>query len=420
MHTPNLDVDAIHLLKEEVIIVFGHSLKSSGDCNKLQEDIYKKSGDIINFNTLRRFFGLIKTEFNPSKNTLNILSRYCGYESFQNFTSSFQIQPNKENNELLIAYLVDIFRSVAVNNEYDETFHLIVQKSVSYLLKFPGIKNEFYRKIVRTENGRNYYFEQYFHIDELATYYGQGIMYYLAAGKNNRHQVFGYSVLCMRAWLMNNDSELEACYQKLESFKTDTDLSNDIASRVFSARLFYANIKNQPTGTIIKSAKEYYSKIESNYTNNSPPVFEQIFSFSLILTGHFPEALYYLNRGFLQYSKYKVNSWYKFIYNEDWFYIGMGIIHAYYGEIEVGKAYYHKINISKSSVLSKRTGAAFLQILKSLLSVHDKNGVKYFNRLIKDTSFYRLKNLYKEILDNQQSAKFELSVKNKQKLKNEQ
>ena len=47
------------------------------------EDIYHKTGETVNANTLRRFFGLVKADYPASSSTLTILSKYCGLNSMQ-------------------------------------------------------------------------------------------------------------------------------------------------------------------------------------------------------------------------------------------------------------------------------------------------------------------------------------------------
>jgi hypothetical protein len=80
-------MESIHTksLKSEVEIVFGRKVLFSTDCHELSDDIFQKTGSKLSFNTLRRFFHLMKTDFSPSPSTLNILAKYCDYPSYNHF-----------------------------------------------------------------------------------------------------------------------------------------------------------------------------------------------------------------------------------------------------------------------------------------------------------------------------------------------
>ncbi|HLG38082.1 MAG TPA: hypothetical protein VI461_00390, partial [Chitinophagaceae bacterium] len=68
-------------LRKELEHSFGRKIITSRDCIQMVEDIYHKTGETVNANTLRRFFGLVKADYPASVSTLNILSKYCGFNS---------------------------------------------------------------------------------------------------------------------------------------------------------------------------------------------------------------------------------------------------------------------------------------------------------------------------------------------------
>lgn len=71
-------------LKSEVEKVFGKKVASRGDCEQLSDEIYLITKQNLNYNTLRRFFGLAKST-KPRAITLDILSNFIGYSSFIEF-----------------------------------------------------------------------------------------------------------------------------------------------------------------------------------------------------------------------------------------------------------------------------------------------------------------------------------------------
>ncbi|RYG33572.1 MAG: hypothetical protein EOO01_33065, partial [Chitinophagaceae bacterium] len=61
--------EAIAALKKELEKNFGRKIASYRDCVQLVDDIYQKTESTVNVNTVRRFFGLVKTNYNPSPAT---------------------------------------------------------------------------------------------------------------------------------------------------------------------------------------------------------------------------------------------------------------------------------------------------------------------------------------------------------------
>ncbi|MBT4473344.1 MAG: hypothetical protein HOC64_07020, partial [Bacteroidetes bacterium] len=69
------------ILTKAVEKKFGFKILNRGDCEKLSEVIYEQTNKNVNYNTLRRIYGLAKP-VKTRKDTLDVLSQYVGYESF--------------------------------------------------------------------------------------------------------------------------------------------------------------------------------------------------------------------------------------------------------------------------------------------------------------------------------------------------
>lgn len=76
----------ISRLLNEVVASAGVEIRTSGDCHTLSEAIAKRTGKVVNYNTLRRMYGLAKS-VKPSRGSLDILSEFVGFDSFLHFTS---------------------------------------------------------------------------------------------------------------------------------------------------------------------------------------------------------------------------------------------------------------------------------------------------------------------------------------------
>lgn len=75
----------IQHLKENIELKFGRKITYQKDCKDLSECIMNNTSQLLSPSTLRRFFGFLATNSNPSRVTLDILSNYCSYSSWEDF-----------------------------------------------------------------------------------------------------------------------------------------------------------------------------------------------------------------------------------------------------------------------------------------------------------------------------------------------
>ncbi len=75
----------ITVLKNEILKVAGHQLKTPRDFIWLSRCILEKSGERISPTTLKRMFGYLREPVKPRSYTLDVLSRFIGYDDFSKF-----------------------------------------------------------------------------------------------------------------------------------------------------------------------------------------------------------------------------------------------------------------------------------------------------------------------------------------------
>lgn len=295
--TPN----TVANLKTEIEYVIGRKILTSKDCIDLSDAIFKRTGFSINANTLRRFFGLVKSQYPASVTTLNILAAYCGASSLEdldNYRTEREGEQKEQESTILLRYLTGLFQNVVVANVNDTTFIRLTHNTIEFLNQNPEIACQFQKAVVKTVNGRRFYFEQFVNIDKLNTFYGSGLRYYLAENKSVEAQLFGHSVLCFRYWLTMDFERLDYHYKQLSNYNVSDEINLLTCARYFAARLFYAEATGGDMSYVIWEANEFYINIKaSNMYNNSFPGFELVFSEALILTGNYSDALIYTTEG---------------------------------------------------------------------------------------------------------------------------
>ena len=114
---------------------FGRQIKTRRDCEELSVEIQIATSELLSYNTIRRFFGLDKNQFTTRKQTLNILSRYSGYDDYLDFKKNYVF--GKEWS------LTNLFHGSLENLEKNDTISLLKQVWVQN-------KNLFVQQITET------------------------------------------------------------------------------------------------------------------------------------------------------------------------------------------------------------------------------------------------------------------------------
>ena len=200
-------------LEKKIESKFGRPIRSLSDLKDLKEDIFKFTNYSIGFNTLRRFYGFLPTT-KPSRNTLNYLSKYVGFENYSSFVNGYKLDKvwynwDQINNIILnksleekdvnwlikkrksehyymyLTYLISSYidtkktkyLNVIFNNpklfEVDRKEFAKISTSISKKLKLFSNENlEWISKFLKYESFRNLMLYSYVDVDTLNAYYG--------------------------------------------------------------------------------------------------------------------------------------------------------------------------------------------------------------------------------------------------------
>jgi hypothetical protein len=290
--------DLLPALRQELENNFGRKVLSSRDCLQMVDDIYQKTGYRINTNTLRRFFGLIKTDYNASPSTLAILLKYCGFNSIdelQNISSTTNgdITINKEE---VHHFLVSLFKNLNTEEDNSAVIDSVVSQTILFLERNPSMIDRFQREIAGTPAGQYYYFERAVNMDRLNGYYGDGLRLYLRAKNSNEAIVFANSIQVFRYWLTYETDQVEIAMSAIRPISVTNSFPPHVFARYLAARLYYAHIKGETIDKIMAEASKYYmASISRSGILNSD--FELIVTEALILTNHYTEGKEYIKKG---------------------------------------------------------------------------------------------------------------------------
>lgn len=303
-----METEYIQLLPQEVEKKLGRRVLSSSDCHDLSTEIELKLKIKVSFNTLRRFFGLIKADHKPSIYTLNSLSCFCGYSSFDDFINSKREHvpgPETAEGNGLLNYLVLLFKNTEVNSINDATYYSMVQHTIDYIVHHTYLIERFQKEIATTKNGQNYYYELFVHFDKLRTFYGEGLHFYLQKKNDSEAQIFANSLLCFKSWLTVNDDDVQRYHSLVKGHTICKSMKPPVCARYFATQLFCANVIGVRNDLVLFESRQFYSALvpqKDHYI--SFYCFEIILAEAMLLTGHYEEAIFYLDELSINLNKF--------------------------------------------------------------------------------------------------------------------
>lgn len=390
-----------NIVRGNVVRMYGRKVVSSRDCIQLADEIYQKTNLQLNSNTLRRFFGLIKTDYPPSQTTLNILSKYCGFNSADEVYAADVIVYNEQaisfNKDVFVHYLVSLFRDIKLRGQNDETFDSLIKHTINFLNNNPMLSEDFQSQIAKTENGQRIYFEKFVNLDKLSSYYGRGLRYYAIENQTPQARIFANSLFVLRDWLTENNTKLERHYDKV-TLEEIGNLDPIVHGRYFAAALYYHDANNLPADKPLAELNDFYTMLQTSkkYTDIFP-YFNQVVSMALVLTGHYERAIYYLSN--LSDNKPEYDR-YSCLYHFQEQKLLQAFAYHQTGGINESERLFNEIKPQDFCFLNKSFCNIFYVYLSKALKRKNGKEDDQLMALIQETGFTRLKSiLVKEVMN---------------------
>jgi len=96
-----LSENSIQNIKQAVEAVFGQKINYAKDCDSLSVRVFEKTNRQLSASTLKRFWGIIRSRFNPSGFTLDTLALFVGYAGWDHFASHTASQIEKPAEQIV-------------------------------------------------------------------------------------------------------------------------------------------------------------------------------------------------------------------------------------------------------------------------------------------------------------------------------
>ena len=268
----------------------GFSITSLKDSKRLSEIIAKENDIDISYNTIRRFFGVVKN-VQASNFTLDTLSKFNGFDNYADFlinyklrnkwTQEFEISKiiHNSENELLLEYiennlsktrsfnlkLIQIIRELllignfklvcsifelkkmnANNFNYDDA--VLIGMSIGYVINQIDIENKEFNKVILNENFQDLVITIYVDYSSLRVYYAKIIEKIYKNSSRKNILVFCEGILNLNLYLNKKNNE---SFYILEE---ENDFHPILKSRIFAQYLLMEDSE------IISKLDKYYKK----------------------------------------------------------------------------------------------------------------------------------------------------------------
>jgi hypothetical protein len=293
----------------------GFRIKTLKDSKRLSQIIAKENDVDISYNTIRRFFGVVKN-VQASNFTLDTLSRFNSFENYSDFivnhklmyrwrqefeiskiihrgeddklleyidrsisqTKSFNLKLIQIIRELLLIGNFNLIRRVfelkkmnADNFNYDSK--VLIGMSIGYLISVVNKKNKVFNELVLNENFQDLVITIFVDYGNLRSYYSEIIKKIHTKSSRKDVQVFCEGILNLNLYLNKKNS------QSFYILKEENDFHPILKSRIFAQYLLMEDSE------IIIKLKNYYQK---HLENGFIPI-EYLFeiNFTSILTRNF-------------------------------------------------------------------------------------------------------------------------------------
>lgn len=275
-------------LRNSIIKKFGRNVMTAADCESLASVIYEEQRQKMSAQTLRRLFGLIKNE-NKGYHlyTLNTLSQYCGFFTFDDFRKT------QDFRELEVLF----GGTEEPNIDYWGASEYLCRQIVDN----PLILIETHYKLMNLPIARKYLMEHHPMRDMACSMYSQYFLEYLKYNNGHEARLFAYGFLFMGAFLSDNQTLQASYFQQI----LQTELVKEVyvlpAGRKFGVILLYADLtKNE---ILFQKTWKEMLKVRKDYIDasmHSVCSFEYTVLEHLIFTDRIDEMLFLVDNNIVQ------------------------------------------------------------------------------------------------------------------------
>jgi hypothetical protein len=241
-----INLESLQKLKMLVLEVSSIELKRSIDCDKLATYVSVKTKTYINGISFKRLYGFTQYPFNPSIQTLDILSKFVGFDSWNAFEN---YHSNKRSISKIEVDIYQTFFDIDFINDidpHDGGFQLVARKIALRFREDPLALVLNLPQFMKKKQFQIFFAEHFPDYDNLCTYYYLIYESYLLHKKTPESQLFGNCMLFLKAFWLRDEAECSKFI--LEINKTDVlNFHPYLIGRYYACNLLYDTFFNDGT-----------------------------------------------------------------------------------------------------------------------------------------------------------------------------
>lgn len=281
------EIGILNELRKKVVTQFGKEIRTATDCDHLTLLLTQNYHANISSQTLRRFFGLIKSDSKTSHFTLNLLSQFCGFLDFKDFTNYY-------NNSEIDTFFAD-------NGNSDQNYWQKSEQLCNQITDSTERMVSTHHRLMSFPMARKYFIENHPQRDLIGTVYSQYFLAYLKFNDSNEAKIFAYGFLFKSAFLQQNLELIELYYKKVKDTKLTDEVHVIPAGLKYGVQLLYADFTRNE-----KLFKKHFNEMKAvrlNYMEHSAKSvcsFEYTVLESLIFTDRIKELQFLIENNTFQ------------------------------------------------------------------------------------------------------------------------
>lgn len=340
--------EQLNSLRELVVKEFGCPIRSRSNCDQLSERIEEKTNQRLSVNTLRRFFSVTKSMTRPSEETLNIISRYCGFsgiselqntaykksypsdlnidsanrlfectgdcpEYYQNLSWLVRLS-FRDNNYVFLKDFFALNAFTKINDHPSKELKSLIQGFGAEMRSNPKMYNYLIDHYASNRFSRIEYFEWFVDYDFLIPQHFKGIELYVKNQKSEEDRLFGYCLLFLKAFLLRDLRTCEGLIVRINSIDTQPTLHPFPLGRKMACNILFEKFSR---GKVSKELLQEVFAVEkllskSGLMGRSIPGYHVFVAEAFCWAGYYDEAISICRLAFNSYS-FEIN------HNNGWF-----------------------------------------------------------------------------------------------------
>jgi len=300
-----LNENVLQILKNEILKKAEWVLRRSIDCDVLADLVSRETKVYINGITFKRLFGFTKYPFNPSIQTLDILSRYIGYFNWSAFEQSClgtKIISTTEFEIYSSFYDMDAINQI---EPHEGAFQSVSRKIAQRFREDPKTLIRNIDVLMLKSHFQVFFVEHFPDYDNLCNYYFKVYESYLKHNHRPEAQLFGNCMLFLKSfWEM----EGELCHsyiQVISKIEINNTFHPYLIGRYYASNILFHSFYGDAN-----LAKEYFESYLI-FRDSIPkggkhfkdfPASEYIVSEALLHCGKYVEILMLLEKVTSEFS----------------------------------------------------------------------------------------------------------------------